>query len=412
MTYQKPKGTRDIFGLELQRIEAVNNTARLFFEANGYEEIRTPTFEFAELFSRSIGEATDIVEKEMYTFEIDKRTYVLRPEGTASVLRAFIENKLSLPARFLYIGSMYRKERPQKGRYREFVQIGIELLGEAKPFYDAEIIDQAKRFLDIIGAKEFFIEINSIGCPKCRLVYKDKLRNYLQPEIDKICPDCRRRFERNFLRIFDCKKEVCQAIYDKAPKITDNLCPDCSEHYSQVKLYVQAFKIDYKENKKLVRGLDYYTRTVFEFKHKGIGAQDTVIAGGRYDLLMGELGGSDIPCLGWAMGVERMLLGFPMDLPKIEHKKSIFISVMGERFMEEGLKIRDMLQKDDFVCVMGNPEDAIKHQLKTANRLDVDYVVIYGEDEAKEMVYTLKNMKSGEQIKTSPRELLPLLKSN
>ncbi|GAG71167.1 unnamed protein product, partial [marine sediment metagenome] len=201
MTYQKPKGTRDIFGLELERIEAINSIARRFFKNNGYEEIRIPTFEFAELFSRSIGETTDIVEKEMYTFEIDKRVYVLRPEGTASVLRAFIENKLSLPARFLYIGSMFRKERPQKGRYREFEQIGIELLGEPKPFYDAEVIDQAKRFLDVIGAREFYIEVNSIGCPKCRSVYKDILRNYLKPIINKICSDCQRRLEKNFLRV-------------------------------------------------------------------------------------------------------------------------------------------------------------------------------------------------------------------
>jgi len=409
MNYQRPKGTKDIFGMELQRFETVNGTARLFFRQNGYQEIRTPTFEFAELFSRSIGETTDIVEKEIYTFEVDKRVYVLRPEGTASVLRAFIENKLSLPARFLYVGSMYRKEKPQKGRYREFLQIGIELLGQGEPFYDAEVIDQGKRFLDLIGTKDVLIEINSIGCPECRSVYKDKLRYYLRPKINMICPDCQARFERNFLRIFDCKNETCQNIYDEAPKITDNLCPECAEHYTKVKDLLAKFKIDYIENKKLVRGLDYYTRTVFEFKHKSLGAKDTIIAGGRYDLLMKELGGGDVPCSGWAMGVERLLLALPENLPKIEETKTIFIAMIGERYISEMQKLRGLIQESGLCCLLGNPEDSIKSQMKNANRVKADYVIIYGEDEAKQGVYSIKNMASGEQKKLPPHELLSLL---
>jgi histidyl-tRNA synthetase len=411
MTYQKPKGTRDLFGFELERLETVNSIARKYFKKSGYQEIKIPTFEFATLFSRSIGETTDIVEKEMYSFEIDERVYVLRPEGTASVLRAFIENKLSLPARFLYIGSMFRKERPQKGRYREFEQIGIELLGESQPFYDAEIIEQAKRFLKNIGAEDFFIEINSIGCPKCRTAYKNILKNYLKPHMNTICNDCQRRFGKNFLRIFDCKRETCQKIYDTAPMITDHLCSECREHYTRVKKYLSILKVDTIENKKLVRGLDYYTRTVFEFKQTGLGAQDTIIAGGRYDLLMKELGGGDVPCLGWAMGPERMLLTLPENVPQLEGRTSIYIAVIGERYLETMLTVRDTLIKNDFICIMAAPDDSVKHQLKKANRLKVDYVILYGEDEAEKNFCTLKHMKSGEQKSVLLGELVTSIRS-
>lgn len=409
MQYQKPKGTRDLFGRDLLRIEAVCYAARLFFEQNGYQEIRTPTFEFAQLFDRSIGENTDIVEHEMYKFEINKKLYTLRPEGTAPVLRAFIENKLSLPARFLYIWPMYRREKPQKGRYREFLQIGIELLGEDKPFYDAEIIDQGKRFLSLIGARDFFIEINSIGCPKCRTAYKDKLKNYLEPFFNKLCSNCQRRSERNFLRIFDCKNEICQQIYIAAPKITDNLCSECSEHYSGVKNFLNKFSIDYTENKKLVRGLDYYTRTVVEFKHKSLGAQDTILAGGRYDLLMKELGGTDTPCIGWAMGVDRLLITIPNNLPTIKEKKSFFIATIGEGFINETIKLRNLIQQNNFICLMGNPDDSIKHQLKNANRAKADYSIIYGEDEEKEGVCAVKDMKTGNQKKVSLKNFVVFL---
>ncbi|MGB7055872.1 MAG: histidine--tRNA ligase [bacterium] len=404
--YQKPKGTRDLFGRELKRLEAMNAIARSFFGQHGYGEIRTPTFEFAALFDRSIGETTDIVEHEIYKFEVNKKQYALRPEGTASVLRAFIENKIPLPARFLYIYSMYRRERPQKGRYREFLQIGIELLGEKGPFYDAEIIEQGKRYLDLVGARDYFIELNSIGCPECRSAYRKKLSEYLQPHLSELCDDCRNRFERNFLRIFDCKRDYCQQIYDEAPKITDNLCSDCAEHYRQVRNYLEHFNIDYSENKKLVRGLDYYTRTVFEFKHGALGAQDTVIAGGRYDLLMKELGGPDTPCTGWAMGPERFLLTLSDNLPKIEDNEVFFVAGMGERFMPEILKLRNGIQAKDHVCILGNPDDTIKQQVKRANKVRAAYVVIYGEDEEKEGVYAVKDMKTGEQKKVPVKDFV------
>ncbi|UCD04606.1 MAG: histidine--tRNA ligase [candidate division WOR-3 bacterium] len=407
--YQKPKGTRDLFGKELRRLEAMNSAARSFFGRNGYEEIRTPSFEFAALFDRSIGATTDIVEHEIYKFEVSKKLYALRPEGTASVLRAFIENRIALPARFLYICSMYRRERPQKGRYREFEQIGIELLGESKPFFDAEIIDQAKRYLDLIGARDYTIELNSIGCQDCRSEYREKLREELKADIPKLCDDCRRRFEKNFLRIFDCKKETCQAVYDRVPKISDNLCTECAEHYAQVTEYLNKFGICYAENKKLVRGLDYYTRTVFEFKHGGLGAQDTIIAGGRYDLLMKELGGPDTPCTGWAMGPERLLLTIPEDLPALNAKEIFFIAGMGERFVGDIVALRNQIQDGGHVCMVGDPGESIKAQVRKANRVGAKYSIIYGEDEEREGYYTVKNMDSGEQRKIPKNDFVSFI---
>ncbi len=403
--YQKPKGTRDIYGQELERIELINHKARIFFKLNGFIEIKTPTFESIELFVRSIGEHTDIVEKEMYTFEHDEKLFVLRPEGTASVLRAVLENGINLPCRFLYIGQMFRKEKPQKGRYREFLQIGIELIGESAPFYDAECIHLAKNFLNSIGALNFLIELNAIGCPVCREEYKKILSDFLASEKDVLCVDCQRRFEKNFLRIFDCKNNICQKIYDESPKITDNLCADCDIHYSKTKEFLKRLNIEFIENKKLVRGLDYYTRTVFEFKLKGLGAQDTIVAGGRYDLLMRELGGRDTPCVGWAMGVERMLLALPDDIPEIKKCKTFFIAVMGESLFDDGVKLRDIIINKGGICIIGNPLDKIKTQLKDANHYRADYVIIYGEDEAKKNVYAVKNMLTGEQKEIAKIEL-------
>jgi len=410
MLYRRPRGTRDIFGEESKRIETVCHAARLFFEQHGFEEIKTPTFEIAQLFDRSIGETTDIVEHEMYKFKAGKYLYALRPEGTASVIRAFIENRASLPARYLYIWPMYRRERPQKGRYREFLQIGIELLGEGRPYYDAEIIDQGEKFLHLIGAKDFFIEINSIGCPECRSEYKNKLRAFLEPHFRKLCSKCKQRFERNFLRIFDCKNEGCKSIYQEAPKITDNLCLKCLQHYADVKKYLEKFNIKYIENKQLVRGLDYYTRTVVEFKHQSLGTQDTILAGGRYDLLMRQLGGKDAPCIGWAMGVDRLLLTMPADLPKVEEKRRFFIVTIGEKLVGVMIRLRDLIHKNNYICMMGNPEDPIRDQLKNANRVNADYSILYGEDEARQEACTVRNMKTGEQKTVVIREFLEFLK--
>jgi len=404
MTYQKPKGTRDISGRELRRIETVCREARVFFGRHGYQEIRTPTFESADLFARSIGPGTDIVEKEMYSFVHDDKTFVLRPEGTASVLRAVIENQLPLPGRYLYIANMFRKEKPQKGRYREFLQIGVELLGEAKPYYDAELILQARDFLSLIGAGDITIEINSIGCPRCRTAYRDLLTKALTGSFEQLCADCRRRFDKNFLRIFDCKVEACRAIYRTLPAITDHLCVECAEHYQRVKFYLDALSVPYRENKGLVRGLDYYVRTVFEFKSAGLGAQDTILAGGRYDRLMQELGGGEAPSIGWAMGVERMLIAMPEDRPKIEEPKVFMVAAMGVPALSKAITLDRMIRDLGCVCYVGNPDDSLKQQLKKADRLAVDHAIILGEEELKEGYLTVRDMKQSEQKKITEAE--------
>ena len=411
MKYQKPKGTRDIFGRELERMRVVCDAGRSFFQRQGYREIVTPTFEFAELFTRSIGEHTDIVEKETYTFEVGKKVYELRPEGTASVLRALIENKIPTPARLMYIEPMYRKEKPQKGRYREFLQIGIELIGEGEPLYDAEMIEQGQKFLDSVGAENVSIEINSIGCPACRAQYKKVLLAYLSTYSTGLCDDCKRRLQRNFLRIFDCKKEACARIFDDAPKITDHLCADCAEHYDSVKKYLNVFAVTYIENKKLVRGLDYYTRTVFEFRHHLLGAQDTVLAGGRYDLLMKELGGHDMPALGWAMGVARLLLTMPENLPQIEKKLVLYITIIGLPQLKEALQLRDTIHEYGRACIVGSPDLSLKQQLKRAHRVGADYTIIYGEGEAHKQMCVVRNMESGDQQEIPLKSFTKFLKS-
>lgn len=402
--YNKPKGTRDIFGKDLLRLEAINKMARDFFLQHGYAEIRTPTFEFAALFDRSIGEATDIVEHELYKFETKGKVYALRPEGTASVLRAVIENRLPMPQRLLYIGSMYRRERPQKGRYREFQQVGIELLGESRPFYDAEIIELGSRYLRRVGSRDFRIEINSIGCPECRGQYRSTLEKFLVPHLSNLCADCQKRFTRNFLRIFDCKNGTCQHIYDEAPKITDNLCAECGEHYEQVKSRLHGLGVEYTENKKMVRGLDYYTRTVFEFKHGGLGAQDTVIAGGRYDLLVRELGGADTPCIGWAMGPERLLLSLDDDRPELERGSVFYVIGIGEKYLDQMIGLRDQILRSGNACIFGDPGEPIRAQIKKADKVSADYAVIFGEDEERDGVYALKDMKTAKQERVLIKE--------
>jgi histidyl-tRNA synthetase len=409
--YQKPKGTRDIFGRELERMRSVCGAARSFFRKQGYREIVTPTFEFAELFTRSIGEHTDIVEKETYTFAVGKKVYELRPEGTASVLRALIENKIPIPARLMYVESMYRKEKPQKGRYREFLQIGVELIGEDDSLYDAEMIEQGQKFLDSLGAENISIEVNSIGCPVCRAQYKKVLLAYLDTHSSDLCADCKRRLQRNFLRIFDCKKETCARIFENAPKITDHLCKDCEKHYSRVKTYLNTFGVTFAENKKLVRGLDYYTRTVFEFKHHLLGAQDTVLAGGRYDLLMKELGGIDAPALGWAMGVARLLLTIPENLPPVEQRIVYYIAVLGTEQLTQALLLRDAIHEHGHVCIIGSPDMSLKQQMKRANRAGTDYTIIYGEGEAHKNVCIVRDMQSGVQQEIPVESFEKYLKS-
>ena len=307
-----PKGTKDVLPNQSYKWQYIEDAAREVARVFNYKEVRTPVFEHTELFQRGVGETTDVVKKEMYTF-LDKggRSMTLKPEGTAGVARMFIENGLAsspMPIKTFYITPAFRYENPQAGRLREFHQFGIEVFGSLSPETDAEVIFAASSFLNKLKIKGVKLEINSIGCPICRAEYNKALKNYFKPHLENMCPTCRSRFDKNPLRMLDCKEEGCKKITARAPEILDYLCPDCKKHFERVKELLSSQGLQYSVNSRIVRGLDYYTRTVFEFLSGEIGSQSAVCAGGRYDNLLKELGGNDLPAIGFAAGVERLIL--------------------------------------------------------------------------------------------------------
>ena len=318
------KGTKDILPQDVEAWHRLEEKALEVFTKYGYKEIRTPIFEATELFARGVGDTTDIVNKEMYTFEKSERSLTLRPENTAGVVRSFIENgmaRLSAPVKLWYKGPMFRYERPQAGRQRQFHQVGVEMFGIKQPTADAEVILLAVNYLKSLGLNDLEVEINSLGCPTCREAYKAKIKEVLKPEFDNLCEDCQNRYEKNPLRLLDCKVDSCKEIFAK-PEIqkviqSDFICEECAEHYSELKSYLDKMQVKYVENKLLVRGLDYYNRTVFEIKSNNLGSQNAVCGGGRYDSLVRNLGGDDTPAVGWAMGMERL----NSLLPPVEPKK-------------------------------------------------------------------------------------------
>lgn len=362
----------------------------------GYREIRTPIFESTELFTRSVGEETDIVQKEMYTFN-DKggRSLTLRPEGTAPTIRAFIENSMindGLPQRFYYIGPMFRYERPQAGRLRQFHQFGIELIGSAEPLADVEVIQLAKSFLDSLGLNSYKIYVNSIGCPKCRVQYKNALKEYYSEHYGEICEDCKKRFQSNIMRLLDCKKDV--EIAQKAPKTVEYLCDECKQHYEKFKYILKSLNIAFEEDGNLVRGLDYYTRTVFEIKHSLLGAQSAILAGGRYDGLCKELGGTDLPALGFAAGIERLVLAIRSEQLQIPHDSycDVYVIPMNEQAVIKAFEISDSLRKREISVVTDVNLRPIKVQLKHANRLNAITAIIIGEEELLKNTVQVKDL--------------------
>lgn len=380
----------------------------------GFTQIRTPTFEATELFNRSVGRETDIVQKEMYTFE-DKagRSITLRPEGTASVMRAFIEHNLyskGLPQKFFYLGPMFRYEKPQSGRLREFHQFGVELIGSQLPIADAFVIYFAIEMLNSIGLTNFKLKINSTGDEKCRPRYVEALRQYYKDLLPRLCDDCKARYDRNVLRLLDCKKDVEYA--QSAPKITDFLCQDCKDHFEEVKRYLDELGLNYEVDPSIVRGLDYYTRTVFEFKYPSLGAQDSIGGGGRYDKLIEELGGNKTPSIGFAFGMERIMLAL-----KIENKIptppriDVYIVAVGEDQRTESLKVARALSKFFAVDVdiMGRN---MKSQFSQASREGAKFAIVIGEEEVKEGFYTVKNMKTGEQKRANFSDIIEMIKEN
>ena len=392
------KGTKDILPQEVEQWHRLEKNALEIFTRYGYKEIRTPIFEATELFARGVGDTTDIVNKEMYTFEKSDRSLTLRPENTAGVVRSFIENgmaRLSAPVKLWYKGPMFRYERPQAGRQRQFHQVGVEMFGIKEPTADAEVILLAVNYLKSLGLNDLEVEINSLGCPKCREEYKRKIKEVLKPEFNNLCEDCQNRYEKNPLRLLDCKVEACKEIFAK-PEIqkviqSDFICDECADHYATLKTYLDKLEVPYVENKLLVRGLDYYNRTVFEIKSNNLGSQNAVCGGGRYDSLVRNLGGEDTPAVGWAMGMERLNSLLPDVEPKkldgyIVSNSSADAFLLAQELRNKGLNVEFDLANKKFT-----------KQLEKASKV-AKFALILGEDEVKSGKVSVKNLETSEQI--------------
>ncbi len=393
------KGFNDILPGEVEKWQHIEATARRVFELYGFAEIRVPILEKTELFCRSIGDATDIVEKEMYSF-VDKgeNAVTMRPEGTASVMRAFIEHKLYAQdpvAKLYYMGPMFRYERPQKGRYRQFHQIGAEVTGVTSPVVDAQVLTMLCHFFAELGLDEPALQINSLGCPDCRPVYRAALKEFLRGKLDQLCDDCRRRFETNPLRALDCKSPGCKEATVGAPSVLDHLDAACADHFAAVRRSLEAVGTGYTINPRMVRGLDYYTRTTFELVTGLLGAQSAVAAGGRYDGLISDLGGPALPGIGFAMGVERVALL----LAEREFKKrpDLFIAALGEAAHSEAFRLMCALQKQGVAVEIDYEGKSLKSQMRRSDKFDSRFTLIIGGDELAAGKAQLKNMDAGTQ---------------
>lgn len=411
-----PKGTKDLLPQDSYKWQFIENTAREVAKIFNIKEIRTPTFEHTEVFLRGVGETTDIVNKEMYTFT-DKggRSITLKPEGTAGVVRAFIENGMAssaLPAKLYYLTQCFRYERPQAGRLREFHQFGIEYFGAKTPDTDAEVILVAKTFIEKLGIKNVSLYINSIGCKDCRKKYEEALKNYLKANYDNLCELCKSRFEKNPLRILDCKNQDCKKIVENAPSILDYLCEDCSNHFEQVKKLLTLSNVEFKIDHNIVRGLDYYTKTVFEFVSENIGAQGTVCGGGRYDGLVKELGGTETCGIGFAAGIERLLLlmeNTGVEIPK-DDGVQIYIASMGEQAQEKAFCLVKSLRENGVIAELDHMERGIKAQFKYADKIGAKYVGVIGSDEIEKGIIKIKNMSDGQETEVSFDKVIEFLK--
>lgn len=401
------RGTKDILPKDSLSWRVIEEKAKNLCEIYGYQEIRTPLLEEAQLFTRSIGKASDIVRKEMYSFlDRKKRMLCLRPEATASVVRAYLEHDLDKSmslAKFYYLGPMFRAERPQAGRLRQFHHIGIEAIGSSSPYLDAEVILLAVNILQEIGVNNFTVQLNSIGCQKDREKYKVILRKALKNKLKLLCSDCLRRYKRNLLRIFDCKNETCKRITRQLPSIADSLCSPCSEHFVKVEQILDSLNVSYVLNHHLVRGLDYYTKTCFEIVHPHLGAQNAVGAGGRYDNLVSDLGGPEKPAIGFALGVERLIavLGQAKFKPVTKEHSSLYIATIGEEAKQLAFKILLSLRRQGISSEIDYQNKSLKGQMRLADKLGFEYVAILGEEELKKQTVVLRDMqnKSQQEVK-------------
>ena len=417
MLTNAPRGTKDILPDTVGDWNYVEGEIRELCRRFGYSEIRTPIFEHTELFQRGIGEGTDVVDKEMYTFtDRGERSITLRPENTASAVRAYLQNKLyaqSNLVKLFYIGSMFRYDRPQAGRMREFHQFGVEALGEANPAVDAEVILLAMNLLEGLGLKDLELSINSVGCPKCRSKYRTMLQDFFRDKLEDLCEDCRSRFERSPLRILDCKKDSDKPYMADAPKITDCLCEECAEHFAKLKELLTSAGISFTHDPRLVRGLDYYTKTAFEIKYPPLGAQSAVAGGGRYDGLIEEMGGNPTPAVGFAIGLERLLLALESQnlLPEKNRSVDAYVVALGETAQAEGFKLLNSLRQQGLSAAMDFAGRSMKAQMKQANKLGAKYSVILGEDEIAEGVVMLRSMEDSSQAKVPMNQVAEKIKA-
>ena len=409
---QRPKGTQDVVPSEVYKWHTVEQLTKETAEQFGFKEIRIPTFEDTGLFVRSVGDTTDVVQKEMYTVSATgDSTFTLRPEGTAGTVRAAIENGIlneGFPQKLFYILSCFRHEKPQAGRLREFHQFGCEMIGTASPAADADLIALAKTVIDRAGLKNIQLNINSIGCPECRANYHKALKQYFEQYRDQLCQTCRERLDKNPMRILDCKSDEDKKIAEKAPVILDYLCDDCQAHFDGLQKNLRLMGIDYKINPRIVRGLDYYTRTVFEFITTDIGAQGTVCGGGRYDGLIETLGGKPIPALGFGMGLERLILTMQNQGCEFMEEKTcdIYIAAMGESAAEKSMNIISMLRDEGYFVEYDLVGRGLKAQMKYADKIGAKYVMVLGDNEIEAGKANVKNMKTGEQTEVSLDEKL------
>ncbi|MDU2065130.1 MAG: histidine--tRNA ligase [Sporomusaceae bacterium] len=417
MLTTRPRGTNDILPGTSANWQYVEEIARAICHSFGYKELRTPIFEHTELFLRGIGETTDVVSKEMYTF-IDRgdRSITLRPENTAAAVRSYLENKLyaeTVPSKLFYIGPMFRYDRPQAGRLRQFHQFGIEAIGAAGPLVDAEIIALAVQFFRRLGLDDLSLYINSVGCPECRPRYKEKLQEFLRDKVADLCEDCQSRFERNPLRILDCKNAKCAALSQGAPEVADCLCDSCHDHFEGLKAFLDSAGIAYTLNPRLVRGLDYYTKTAFEIQYAPLGAQSAVCGGGRYDGLVAECGGESTPGIGLAIGLERVLLALEKQqlLPGQTEKVDVYVVALGTAAQQSAFKLALELRAAGLSVEIDTMNRSMKAQMKQANKFAASYVVILGEDELKSGQAVLRNMQSSEQKQIAINEACQLIQA-
>ncbi|MCD6391582.1 MAG: histidine--tRNA ligase [Dehalococcoidia bacterium] len=415
--YKAPRGTSDILPEEYAYWKYVEEKAAVLCHLYGYRPLNTPIFEDAQLFTKTVASGTDIVDKEMYIFE-DKsgQELALRAEGTAPVCRAYLEHglfNLAQPVKLYYSGPAFRYERPQSGRYRQHHQVGFEALGEADPALDAEVIEMGWQFFRSLGLSGISIQLNSIGCKLCRPGYLEVLKQHYSSYKDRLCPDCKARLTRNPLRLLDCKKASCQDIAKSAPKIPDYLCHECQLHFQSVQNYLRTLRTPFQLNHRLVRGLDYYTRTVFEVEPPEKEGQSTLGGGGRYDDLIEALGGKPTPAVGFAAGLERIILnlkGQHLDIPPLPQPDA-FVAYLGQEFKIEAMKIASELRKAEIATIMATGDKSLKGQMRQANSLGSTYVLILGEQESRNKNATLRDMKSGEQQTIPVAEIANIIKS-